>query len=116
MEYQIGTHLPDLWEKGPKKEQWPLPAPLYGRKLTPWYHPDTRQFSSSWYVSDTFNLLAPQWSSEGISPSKSVYRLFKRNCLGLQKFVFYCLNPIWFLELEVMETYLLGSGSLGLGF
>ena len=33
----------------------------------------------------TFNLLLWCWSSEEVSPSKSVHELFKRNCLGLQK-------------------------------
>ena len=34
-----------------------------------------------------FKLLLQCWSSEGVIPSKSVCGLFKRNCLGLQKFL-----------------------------
>ena len=52
----------------------------------------------------SFNLLLQHWSSEGVSPSKSVHRPCKRNCLGFQQSVFHSLNPCWFLQLEVMET------------
>ena len=34
-----------------------------------------------------FKLLPWCWSSEGVSPSKSLCRFFKGNCLGLQKFL-----------------------------
>ena len=34
-----------------------------------------------------FNLLPQCWSSEEVSPSKSVHRPFKRNFLGVQQFL-----------------------------
>ena len=49
----------------------------------------------------------------GVSLSKSVCRFFKRNYLGLQKFLW--LSPCWFLQPEVMGTYLPGTGILGWG-
>ena len=63
-----------------------------------------------------FNLLPQPWSSEGLSPSKSMQGHFKRNCLGLQKsFVSLSHNPCWFLQPEVMGTSLPGSRTLGWG-
>ena len=35
-----------------------------------------------------FKLLLWCWSSEAVSPSKSVHGPFKRNCLGFQQFLF----------------------------
>ena len=43
-----------LWGKGSEKEQWPLPALLSGRKLTPSSHPDARNFSSSLHAAGAF--------------------------------------------------------------
>ena len=34
-----------------------------------------------------FKLLLLCWSSEGVSPSQSIHGPFRRNCLGLQKFL-----------------------------
>ena len=36
------------------------------------------------------------WSSEGVSLNKSVCRFFKRNCLGLQKFLLPTQSPLIF--------------------
>ena len=59
--------------------------------------------------------LLPQcWSSEGVSLSKSVCGFFKRNFLDSRSF-FHCFNPCWFLQPEVMGTYLPGTGTLGWG-
>ena len=38
------------------------------------------------------------WSSEGLSLSKSVCRLFKRNCLGFQQFVSLTQSPLVFAD------------------
>ena len=46
-----------------------------------------------------FSLLPPQWSSEGVSLTKSVYGAFKRNFQGVQQFlsstasIFLALEP-----------------------
>ena len=47
--------------------------------------PDTLVFPCMPLV--PFKLLPQCWSSEGVSLSKSLYGFFKRNCLGLQKFL-----------------------------
>ena len=54
------------------------------------------------------------WSSEGVSLSKSVHGPFKRNCLGLQKFLPLTQYPL-VLQLEATGTYLPGTGTLGWG-
>ena len=63
-----------------------------------------------------FHRLHPHWSSEGASPSKSVCVPFKRNCLGFQQFLSSTTSmPTGFSQLEVMETYLPGTGTTGWG-
>ena len=60
-----------------------------------------------------FKLLPPHWSSQRVSPSKSVCGPFKRDCLGLQKpFLSLSLNLHWFIQPEVMGTSLPGTGIL----
>ena len=60
-----------------------------------------------------FNLPPLQWSSEGVSLSKSVQGPFKRNCLGLQKFLSSTASiPTGYLQPEVMDTYLSGTRTL----
>ena len=49
-----------------------------------------------------------------MSLNKSMCTFFERQCLGIQQF-FHWLNPHWFLQPEVMETYLPGTGTLGWG-
>ena len=56
------------------------------------------------------NLLPWCWSSEGVSRSKSMCGFFKGNCSSN---FFHQLNPCWFLQPEVMGTYLPGTGTLG---
>ena len=109
-----------VW-RGLQKEQWPQPALLSGRKLPPTSHPDVTQFSSSPYVSDSFQSAAPMlevW----VSPSKFVGGPFKRNCLRLQQFLsstasipdgFYSQNLWWYLFLA-LEPWAEGS-HVGLG-
>ena len=57
MEFQI-WYLPAssvaLWGDGPKKEQWPLPTFLSGRKLSPSSSLEARHFSSSLYATGAF--------------------------------------------------------------
>ena len=54
------------------------------------------------------------WSSEGMGLSKFMCGFFKGNFLALQKFLPPTL-PHWFLQLEVMGTYLPGTKILGCG-
>ena len=63
-----------------------------------------------------FMLLLQHWSSEGVSQSKSMHRSFKRNCLKFQLLsILLRHNPCWFLQPEVMETSLPGTGTMGWG-
>ena len=64
-----------------------------------------------------FKLLPQCWSSEQVSPSKSMNGPFKRICPGLQKpSISLSPNPHWFLQPEVMGTSLPGQGfGVGLG-
>lgn len=71
--------------------------------------PNTRQFSSSQCVPGSFWAAASVWSSEGVNPSRSLCRPFKRNCLGLQEPPFHS----WFLQPEFMGTSLPGTGREG---
>ena len=43
-----------LWGEGSEKEQWPLPAFVSGRKLSPSLCLDARHFSSSPYATGAF--------------------------------------------------------------
>ena len=72
--------------------------------------PDAGQFSSSPYVSDTFQSSTPCWSS--VSLCRALYRELP----GIPAVsVFHSLNPHWFLQPEVVETSLPGTGTLGWG-
>ena len=99
MESQI-WHLPassvTLWEEDSLKGQWPLPAFLSGRKLSPalTLMPDTSVPHHMTLVS--FRLLHQSWNSGGVSLSKSVCEFFKRNCLGLQKILPPTQTPLLF--------------------
>ena len=87
METQIWHCLLALLGVGSETEHWPLPELLSGRKL----------LSSSCLMLDNsfpprmslipFNLWLWHWSSEWVSPSKSVHGPVKRKCLGFQQFL-----------------------------
>ena len=49
-----------------------------------------------------------------MSLSKSMCGFFKVNCLGLQRFLI-LIQSCWFLQPEVMGTYLSGTGTLDCG-
>ena len=61
-----------------------------------------------------FNFLPQCWSSEGVSLNKLMYVFLKGNCLGLQNFL-PLTQSHWFLQPEVIQTYLPGTGTLGQG-
>ena len=107
-----------LWWGGVSKGQRPLPTFLSERKLMPSSHFDARHFSSSLYASGTFQVATPVLEylihSNIVDLSKSMCRFFKGNCLGLQKFLPLTQYP-WFLQPEIMGTYLTGTGTLGWG-
>ena len=48
-----------LWEEGSEKGQWPLPAFLSGRKLSPSSRLHARHFSSSLYAPGAFEAATP---------------------------------------------------------
>ena len=62
-----------------------------------------------------FELLPQCQSSEGVSLSKSVCWPFKRNAWDSKSPVSLSHSPCWFLQPEVMGTYLPGTGTLGWG-
>ena len=64
-----------------------------------------------------FQLLPPCWSSEGVSPSKSMHRSLKRNCLRLLKTsTSLSLIPCRFLQAEVRGNSLrIGTWGWGPG-
>ena len=64
------------------------------------------------------NLPHSYCSSEGVSLSKSVYRPFKRNCLGCQKFLSSTASiPTDFYSQKFWRWYYLhGTGTLGWGY
>ena len=82
-------------------------------KAAPLAHTGAEQFSFSPYVSGDFKLLFPCWSSEGVSLSKSVHEPFKRNCLGLQKFLSSTAStPAGFYS-QSLGTFYPVTGTLG---
>ena len=94
-----------LCGEGSEKGQCPLPTSLFGIKLPSSSCLYARHFSSSLYATGAFQAANPVLELRG-GECKSVCRFFKWNCLGLQKF-FYPLTSIhWFLQPEVMGTYL----------
>ena len=84
-------HLPASsvarWWNGSKKWQWPLTAFLSVESCPPdcALMPDIPGSPCMSLVS--FNLLSWCWRSEGVSMNKSLCGLFKKNSLGLQKFL-----------------------------
>ena len=82
-------HLPAdsvaLYGEGSEKGQWPLPAFLSGRKLSPSSCPDARHFSSSLYATGVFQAATTVLELRK-SKSKSTCWFFK-NSLGLQNFL-----------------------------
>ena len=60
-----------------------------------------------------FSLLPPCWSSKRVSLYKSMCGPFNRNCLVFQKFLSHSLKLFRFLQTEVVETFLPGTGTLG---
>ena len=71
-----------LWAESSEKGQWPLPAFLTRRKLSPTSLLDAKYFSSSLQATGVFPA-ATLVSSVRVSLSK----FFKGNFLGLQKFL-----------------------------
>ena len=100
--------------RGLRKGKWPLstvqfsPGESYSSALAPM--PDTSV--SPCIPLMPFKLLPWCWSSEGVSLSQFMCRLFKRNCLGIQQFFPLTHSPL-VLQPEVMGTYLPGTGTLG---
>ena len=100
--------------EGSEKGQWPLPTFLSWRKLSPSSCLDARHFSSSLYATGTFQaptLALELRGSVWISPCMVSFRDTAWDSWSF----FHQLNPPWFLQPEVMETYLPGTGSLGWG-
>ena len=86
-----------LWGKGSEKGQSPLPSFLPGRKLSPSSGLDAKHRLHPQMPLLPFALLLWGWSSEGGSLSKSVCGFFKKNCLGLQKFLPLTKAPLVFI-------------------
>ena len=93
MESQIANSVA-LRGEGSEKGQWP--AFLSGRRLSPSSHLDNRHFTFSLFAIGAFQLLPECWSSGGVNLIKSLYGFFKRNCLGLQKFLPLSQSPLVF--------------------
>ena len=72
---------------GSDKEQWPLSECLSGRKLPPALTPMPDNSVPPLMSLMPFNLLSLCWSSEGVSPIKSVHGPFKRNSQIAQQFL-----------------------------
>ena len=61
-------------------------------------------------------LLPQHWTSESVSPHKSVYGSFKEELPGTpEASISLSLNPHWFLQPELMGTSLPGTGGPGWG-
>ena len=109
------THLLALWlcwGEGSAEVQWPLPAFLSGRNLSPStcliISCQTLQFLfvCQWWLSSCYPCAG---SSEEVSLSELVCGFFKRTCWDSRSF-FQWFNPCWLLQPEVMEIYLPGTG------
>ena len=70
------------------------------KKAVPQSCLDAKHFSSFPYATVPFKLLTHCWKSERVSLSKSLCRFFKRNCLGLQKFL-----PLTFLSYGHLSSW-----------
>ena len=99
-----------LWGEGTEKEQWSPPTILSGRKQSLRSHPEARYFSSSPYATGAFQAASLVLELRG--SFKSVCGFFKRNCSESSSFSHW-LNPHWFLQPELLGTYLPGTGTLG---
>ena len=97
---------------GFRKGQWPLPAFLSGRKLSP----------NSLSMPDTSVPLHLPWCLSTFYPSAGAYRewVWVSSCVGSSsrtawnsRSYFHWLNPYWFLQPEAVGTYLPGTGTLG---
>ena len=110
---RYGALLPALWVEASKKEQWPLPALLSGRKQSPSSHPNARNSNSYPYVSDAFQAASLTVELRMYESELSTYvgpsRATARNPAVS---VFHSVNTHWFLELGVMRTSLPGNGTL----
>ena len=77
---------------------------------------DASHFSSSLYATSAFQVAAPLLELRG-SESEQVSS-FVGSLTGIARgssSFFHQLNPCWFLQPEVVGTYLPGTGTLGLG-
>ena len=107
------------WGEASEKGQWPLPAFLSGRTLSPSSCLDARHISFSLYTTVPFKLLPQSRRSEGVSVSKSMCGFFKRNCLGLLKLssthcipASFCSQKLWGLTFLAREPW---AGDPGVG-
>ena len=108
---RYSAHLPALSGDCLRKATVASLSTLYWEKAAP-LMPDN---SVPLHISLVPFKLPPQgWSSEQVSPCKSVCSLFKNYHLGLQKpSVSLSHNPCWILQPVIMETSLPGPRSLG---
>ena len=100
--------------EGSEKGQWLLSTFPSKRKLSPSTHPDARHFSSSLYATGTFQAVTLVLELRG-SESKSMCGFFKRNCLGIQKFlpptqnyVGFFSQKVWWLIFLALEPWVGG--------
>ena len=76
--------------------------------------PDARHLSISQYATGAFQAATPVLGHRGSKSDKSMCGSLRGNVWG-SIIVFHQLNPCWFLQPEVVGTYLLGTGTLGWG-
>ena len=101
-----------LWGDGSERGQGPLPTFLSGRKLSSTSLLDTRYFSSSLYATGAFQ------AAILVLELRASIRPFVSSLRGTawtSRSFFHQLSPHWFLQPEVMRTYLPSTGTLGLG-
>ena len=91
-----------------------LPAFLSGRKLSPSSRLDSSHFILSLCATGTSQAATWCWSLEGMNLNNYMCGFFRGTAWDSRSFS-YRLNLCWFLQLEVMGTYLPGTGTLGLG-
>ena len=100
-----------LWRE---VSEWPVPSFLSGRKLSPSSRLDSSHFILSLCATGTSQAATWCWSLEGMNLNNYMCGFFRGTAWDSRSFS-YRLNLCWFLQLEVMGTYLPGTGSLGLG-
>ena len=99
--------------EGSEKGQWPLPAFLFGRKLSSSSCLDARHFNSVSPFMPLLHFKSLPWCwSTKVSLYNSVCEFFSGNAWDSSNF-FHPPNPDWFLQPEVVGTYLPGPGTLG---